>query len=278
MIETKDLSLATSLANGSPECRPAPYKLWLYTNYDCNIRCSYCVAESSPEAPRRALGLARVKRLVDEALDLDIDEIFFTGGEPFILDDIYDMLAYASARLPTTVLTNVMLSKGRHLDRLLTIANDNLKVQVSPDGARPEHHEPHRGSGTWAKTVEGIQRLLENDFHLVLSTTETADNVEYLDELADYRQMLGIPERDHIIRPVAKRGFAQEGIDVDVTTLAPEITVTVDGIYWHPLASPGSDDMLITREHFPLAAALDAIQVQLGGMDPSDQAKLHKCR
>ncbi len=239
MIETKDFCLATSLASGSSECRPAPYKLWLYTNYDCNIRCSYCVAESFPEAPRRALEFTRVKRLVDQALDLDIDEVFFTGGEPFILDDIYDMLAYASVRLPTTVLTNGMLLKGRRFDRLLAIANDNLKVQVSLDGARPEHHDPHRGVGTWAKTVEGIRRLLENRFHVVLSTTETADNVEYLDQLASYRQMLGIPERDHVIRPVAKRGFAQEGIDVDVTTLAPEITVTIDGIYWHLLASSG---------------------------------------
>ena len=28
------------------------WKLWIYTNYDCNLRCSYCVAKSSPNAPR----------------------------------------------------------------------------------------------------------------------------------------------------------------------------------------------------------------------------------
>ena len=36
----------------------------------CNLRCSYCVARSSPNAPRRAMGLENVKRLVDEAVAL----------------------------------------------------------------------------------------------------------------------------------------------------------------------------------------------------------------
>ena len=84
-------------------------KLWIYTNYDCNLRCSYCCAESNPETPRRALDLTTVQKIVDEALDLGFTEAFLTGGEPFILDEIYDMLAYASERMPTTVLTNAML-------------------------------------------------------------------------------------------------------------------------------------------------------------------------
>ena len=65
------------------------WKLWLYTNYDCNLKCSYCVAESTPMAPRRALGLANVQRLVNEAVELGFNEVFYTGGEPFILNDIY---------------------------------------------------------------------------------------------------------------------------------------------------------------------------------------------
>src|SRR5574341_2417893 len=105
------------------------WKLWIYTNYDCNLRCSYCVARSSPNAPRRAIGLANVKRLVDEAVELGFTHLFFTGGEPFLLNDIYDMLAYSSERVKTTVLTNAMLLKhmmpGRdktRLDRLCEIA------------------------------------------------------------------------------------------------------------------------------------------------------------
>src|SRR5512139_3116166 len=137
-------------------------KLWIYTNYDCNLTCAYCSVESSPTAPRRALSLATVQQLIDEAVALDFAEVFFTGGEPFILAEIYDMLAYTSTRMKTTVLTNAMLLRGRRLDHLNTIKNDNLIVQVSLDGARPDQHDAYRGAGSFTKTLEGIQALRTN--------------------------------------------------------------------------------------------------------------------
>jgi hypothetical protein len=47
--------------------RPIGSRLWLYTNFDCNLKCDYCCVRSSPTAPRRALGLARVQRIASEA-------------------------------------------------------------------------------------------------------------------------------------------------------------------------------------------------------------------
>src|SRR5262245_10230597 len=45
--------------------RPVGSRLWLYTNFDCNLRCDYCCVRSSPKAPRRALGLERVQRIAN---------------------------------------------------------------------------------------------------------------------------------------------------------------------------------------------------------------------
>ena len=159
-------------------------KLWIYTNFDCNIRCSYCVAESSPQAERNGLSPETVFRLVDEAVELDFEEVFLTGGEPFVLDNIYEMLAYAMSCMKTTGLTNAMLLRGKRLERLCAIANDNLTVQVSLDGARPEHHDAYRGEGTWQKTVEGVRLLQENGLRLRLATTETPANSEHIAELS----------------------------------------------------------------------------------------------
>lgn len=241
------------------------WKLWLYTNYDCNLRCSYCVAKSSPNAPRRALGKANVQQLVAEAVALGFSDIFFTGGEPFILNDIYDMLAYSSARVKTTVLTNAMILRGLRLDKLCAIANDNLVVQVSLDGGRPEEHDAYRGKGTWLKTVEGIMLLQERGFRVRLSTTETPANSAHLDQVCKFhRAELGIPDEDHFVRPLAKRGYSKEGLELDMSNLLPEVTANLDGIFWHPLST--DVDMLVSKKLFPLATAVERIQTQLNVM------------
>ena len=247
-------------------------KLWIYTNYDCNLRCSYCVARSSPTAPRRAIGLENVLRLVDEAVALGFDEIFFTGGEPFLLKEIYDMLAHSSARIKTCVLTNGMLFNTNKLKHLVAIRNDNLTVQVSLDGGIPEHHDAYRGKGTWKKTVEGIESLLAQDFRVRISTTETPANTGHLDQVCELHRSLGIPEHNHVVRPLAKRGYAQEGIDLELGTLTPEVTVTVNGVFWHPLSTDA--DMQISQQIFPLHTAVERIQQQLDEIASTGHASL----
>jgi MoaA/NifB/PqqE/SkfB family radical SAM enzyme len=255
--------MTLSVSDSQPVTLSPPFsgKLWIYTNYDCNLRCSYCVAKSSPNSPRRAIGLSNVKKLVDEAVALGFSHVYLTGGEPFVLNEIYEMLSYASQRLPTTVLTNAMLLRGARLEKLGAIRNDNLVLQVSLDGGRPEHHDPYRGAGSWSKTVEGIHAILDAGFSLRLSTTTTSANAAYLNQICEFHLAMGIPEADHFIRPLAKRGYSREGLEVGKETMAPEITVSLDGVFWHPLATDA--DMLVSRTIFPLAAAVARIQEQL---------------
>ncbi|MDQ6834445.1 MAG: radical SAM protein [Chloroflexota bacterium] len=238
-----------------------PWKLWIYTNYDCNLRCSYCVAKSSPNAPRRAIGLANTRRLVDEAVALGFEHVFFTGGEPFILPDIYAMLAYSSANVPTTVLTNAMILRGPRLEKLVAIANDNLIVQVSLDGGRAEDHDAFRGKGSWEKAVAGIRLLQEAGFRVRIGTTETPANADHLDVLHAFREELGIPAEDHFVRPLAKRGYSKEGIELGMGNLLPELTANLDGIFWHPLSTDA--DMQVSKKLFPLAGAVEAVRQQL---------------
>jgi hypothetical protein len=58
--------------------RPIGSRLWLYTNFDCNLHCDYCCVRSSPAAPRRELRLALVQRIAREAAELGVEEIFVT--------------------------------------------------------------------------------------------------------------------------------------------------------------------------------------------------------
>jgi MoaA/NifB/PqqE/SkfB family radical SAM enzyme len=242
---------------------PLLEKLWLYTNFDCNMACSYCVSESTPTAPRRPLGLQRVRKLVDEACVLGFRKLLFTGGEPFLLEEIYDMLEYASARLDTIVLTNAVLFSKKRLDRLARITNNNLTVQVSLDGGRPQDNDAYRGEGSWERTVEGIRKLMSRGIRTTLSTTVTPLNEGHMDSLHAFVQDLGIPIEDHLVRPLARRGFSSEGMEVTRESLLPEITVTAVGIFWHPLISPSDSDMMIREEIFPLSESVSLVRQHL---------------
>ncbi len=247
-------------------------KLWIYTNYDCNLACVYCVAKSSPLAQRRAIPLSTVISLVDEAVMNGFTSIYFTGGEPMLLDDIYEMVAYSSKYLPTTILTNAMLIKGKRLERLLQQKNKNLFIQVSLDGATATDHDAYRGKGTWDATMEGIDTLLKSGFQLKISTTETPANTHRICDLIHLVESLGISKENHLIRPLAKRGFSQEGIDVGVNDVSPEITANVDGLFWHPLAT--DEDMLITQNLFPLSNAVEKVNELLSKMGNLEEKPL----
>ncbi len=236
-------------------------KLWIYTNYDCNLSCIYCCASSTPTTARRAMSLSDMRRLADEAIELGFTHLYFTGGEPFLLDKIYDILAYASARLPTSVLTNGLLLRGRRLERLKAIANDRLSIQVSLDGASAADHDAYRGAGSWVKTVEGIRALKAAGLRVCLSTTETPVNTSRLAAICELHRDLGIAEADHFVRPLAQRGSSNAGLEVSMLTLAPEVTASADGIFWHPLST--DPDMQVSKEIFPLAAAVARVSQQV---------------
>ena len=233
-----------------------PRRLWVYTNFHCNLACGYCVVASSPTARKRAIGLERFRGLVDEAVAEGFTELYVTGGEPFIEPDIVNMVEYASERLPTVVLTNAMLftgRRGRDLERLS--GRPQLVLQTSIDGARAETHDAWRGRGSWQKTMEGIEYARKLKLPLRAAMTETADNRDEVGELRELLAGLGIAGADFVVRPLVKRGFADEGLDVNDAVMVPELTVTADGAHWHPIGGDidSSPDLVVARGEVPLA-------------------------
>ncbi len=239
------------------ENRPVGSRLWLYTNFDCNLRCDYCCVRSSPTAPRRELGLGRVQRIAREAAELGVKEIFVTGGEPFLLEDIGEILVACAAAAPTTVLTNGMLFTGRRAESLQALPRDRVVLQISLDSATPELHDLHRGAGTWARTREGIQRARAQGFRVRLAATVSTDG-----QAEEFRQFLDeekIAEEDRVVRRIALRGAASEGVAVTRIDLVPEVTITAEGVYWHPVGAE-DDDLLVTRDIFPLSESFAAVR------------------
>jgi pyruvate-formate lyase-activating enzyme len=237
--------------------RPLGSRLWLYTNFDCNLRCDYCCVRSSPSAPRRELGLERVRRIAAEAPALGVREIFLTGGEPFLLPDVDAQIAACAEAAPTTVLTNAMLFRGARRAVLRALPRDRVTLQVSLDSPSPELHDLHRGAGTWEKAWQGVGALREEGFRVRLAATVSSDGHE--EALRAFLDREGIAAEDRVIRRVALRGFAEEGLALARADLVPEMTITESGVYWHPVGADDAD-LLVTREIFPLSRALEAMR------------------
>jgi organic radical activating enzyme len=231
-------------------------RVWLYTNFDCNLRCDYCCVRSSPTAPRRALGLERVRRIAAEAAELGVGELFVTGGEPFLLQDIGEILAACAAAAPTTVLTNGMLFTGRRLASLRALPRDRVTLQISLDSPAPERHDRHRGKGTWARAWSGIERARAEGFRVRLAATVSDDHEA--EEFSHFLDAQQIRAEDRVIRRVAMRGFAEQGLALARADLVPEITITAEGVYWHPVGADDGD-LFLTAEIFPLADAFIAL-------------------
>ena len=237
--------------------RPIGSRLWLYTNFDCNLSCDYCCVRSSPKAPRRALGLERVRRIAREVAELGVSEIFVTGGEPFMLADIGEILAVCAAAAPTTVLTNGMLFAGRQLATLRALPRDRVTLQISLDSPTPERHDCHRGKGTWARAWKGIERARAEGFRVRIAATVSSD--EDAEEFRRFLDAHQIEEEDRVIRRIALRGSATQGIALARADLLPEITITAEGVYWHPVGAEDAD-LLVTPEIFPLADSFAAVR------------------
>ena len=227
-----------------------PPRLWVYTNFHCNLACSYCSVASSPQARKRSLGLERVKMLVDEAVLEGFTEIYFTGGEPFLEPDIVEMVLYATASLDVVLLTNGMLYQGWRLEQLKRLAGrKRLVLQTSIDAATADGHDRNRGQGSWFKAMEGLRLAKSLGLPVRVGMTSTAENCDEVEPLRALLAEMGITGKDFAVRPLVARGFSSEGAIIEDSNTVPEVTVTTDGMHWHPAGADveTSPDMLLVR-------------------------------
>ena len=247
-------------AAGQDEARPLGERLWLYVNFHCNLHCDYCCVRSSPTARRRELGLDRVRRIAVEARALGVRALFVTGGEPFLLGDIDDIVIALCESAPVTLLTNGMLFNGPRLGALKRMPRDRVTLQISLDSAEPALHDAHRGPGSWRRALDGIDIARAEGFRVRLAATVASEaEAERFNTFLDDRH---VAPDDRVIRRVALRGVAASGVALSRADLVPEITITADGVYWHPVGAE-DDDMLVTRDILPLADAFEAVRVHL---------------
>jgi uncharacterized Fe-S cluster-containing radical SAM superfamily protein len=196
--------------------------LWFNTGSLCNITCQNCYMDSSPTNDRLAyLTRAEVALYLDEIAErgYPVEEIAFTGGEPFMNRDLPAMLGDALARgFRALVLTNAMKPMQHRKEDLLALKarhGDALTLRVSLDHYTPENHEAVRGPRTWAPTMAGLRWLAHRGFRIAVAGRTRWD------ESAE-------AARAGYARLYADENIPLDAFDASVTVLFPEMDAGLD--------------------------------------------------
>ncbi len=214
-------------AKGEPRATVAlsnPQTLWFNTGTLCNIECANCYILSSPTNDALVYITADEVRTYLDQLETrawGVNEIAFTGGEPFMNPQMIEITEASLERgYDVLILTNAMLPMMRKkmregLLRLQEAYPDKLTLRISVDHYSQDLHDAERGKGAFDKTVTGMMWLSENGFTMAVAG----------------RSMFGDTDTDSragYARFYATHGFKIDAYDPAMTVLFPEMDEAVE--------------------------------------------------
>ncbi|MCR8827205.1 radical SAM protein [Pseudosulfitobacter koreensis] len=201
-----------------------PQTLWFNTGTLCNIECENCYIASSPTNDALVYITAdEVRDYLDQLTDRawPVTEIAFTGGEPFMNPAMIDITRAALERgYDVLILTNAMRPMMRKTmqDGLLALNADypgKLTMRISVDHHRAELHDAERGTGSFAKTLKGMEWLRDHGFRMAVAGRSVFEEDEVTSR-AGYAEFY------------ARHGFNIDAQDPGMTVLFPEMDEEVE--------------------------------------------------
>jgi len=138
------------------------------TNH-CNSICSHCFVRAGI-SERSSLSVGLVKDIISEGYDLNYRHLHLTGGEPLLWDGLFETLEHASNIGYRTIFLN---TNGTQLTAAVSrrLASYNgLSISISLEGPQ-ELHDRIRGEGSYTRTVEHIEEVLDAGIDLFIFTT-----------------------------------------------------------------------------------------------------------
>ncbi|MCW4048114.1 MAG: radical SAM protein [Candidatus Bathyarchaeota archaeon] len=170
-----------------------PVIFWNITN-KCNLTCSHCYINASPDAERpNELSTDECKAFIDDVGKVGVPLLLFTGGEPLVRPDFWELAAYAKGKgLRTVISTNGTLITEEVAQRLKDTGIQY--VGVSLDGFDPKTHDHIRGqSGAFQRAIEGLKNCVEIGLKSGIRVTAHKSNYKEVPDIIDMAIELGVP-------------------------------------------------------------------------------------
>jgi SynChlorMet cassette radical SAM/SPASM protein ScmE len=152
----------------------------------CNLRCRYCYFFDNPAVPYEDLPAAEWLRFFDELGRCAVMDVCLAGGEPFIREDLPQLLeGIVRNRMRFALLSNGVLIDDAVAAFIAATGQCNY-VQVSVDGSGPETHDACRGKGAFEGAVRGIRTLQRHGVKVAVRVTIHRHNVHDLGATARF--------------------------------------------------------------------------------------------
>jgi len=159
----------------------------------CALKCLHCRAEAQYKADPRQLSFEEGKKLIDSIAEMDNPLFVFTGGDPLMRPDLFELARYAieEKKLPVSMTPSATPKVTR--DAIRKAKDVGLsRWAFSLDGSRADIHDHFRGTkGSYDLTMRGIEYLKELQIPIQVNTTVSQYNLHDLDAIAEKVKEMG---------------------------------------------------------------------------------------
>ena len=161
-----------------------PIVVWNITRA-CNLKCVHCYNDSGASKADDELSTEEAKAVLDDLVQFGVPSVLFSGGEPLMRPDLFELIAYAVEKgLRAVISTNGTLITA---DMAKKIKKHGVSyVGISLDGIGDINDKFRGVSGAFDRAVAGIKNCQDAGVRIGLRLTLTKKNVQDLEGLFDF--------------------------------------------------------------------------------------------
>jgi len=163
--------------------KPVPVVAWNLTSR-CNLKCVHCYADANEFPADNELSTEEAKQFIDDLAEMKIPVLLFSGGEPLLRKDIFELASYATSKgLKCSLSTNGTLITPEVAEKLKE--QGFTYVGVSIDGLK-ETNDHFRGvKGAFERALEGLLNAKEAGILTGIRFTVTKYNIKDIPDIID---------------------------------------------------------------------------------------------
>ena len=161
-----------------------PVVVWNSTR-TCNLKCRHCYMDSDAKKYSNELSTAEAKKFIDDLANFKVPVILFSGGEPLIREDFFELAEYAAKKnIRPTLSTNGTLITKKIAEKIKNIGVGY--VGISLDGLKNVNDKFRGVDGAYQKAMQGIENCVAVGQRVGLRFTINHHNFEELDKIFDF--------------------------------------------------------------------------------------------